>query len=203
MLENFVIFIKDFVEGVGYLWIFVMMTLESSFFPFPSEVAMVPAGALAYEWKMIFSLALLAWILWSLTWAMINYTIWKYLGKAFILRFWKYFFLHEENYNKVERYFITHGSVTTFIWRLLPAVRQYISFPAWVVSMNIPKFMFFTGLWAWIWSLILMVIGYIAWKNQDSIMEYKFQALLGLLLFILLLVPVYIIYHKKTSPKEA
>jgi len=202
MLTDIINFVLDFVEGAGYMWIFIMMTLESSFFPFPSEAAMVPAWALAASWKMSFSLALLAWIVWSLVWAFLNYSIWKYLWKGFIIKFWKYVFFKEHHYNKVENYFINHWSITTFVGRFIPAVRQYISFPAWVVSMNIPKFLFYTGLWAWLWSLILMIIWYLAWKNKDLIVEYKFYALWWLLVMIIIVVAIYVYYHRKFASKE-
>ena len=67
------------VGDLGYLGIYVMMVLESSFFPFPSEVAMIPAGYLANTWKMSFMIAFVAGTLWALTWATINYFLWYYL----------------------------------------------------------------------------------------------------------------------------
>lgn len=202
MLDQVVNFVLNFVEGAWYLWIFFMMLLESSFFPFPSEVAMVPAWALAASGKMSFLLALIAWTVWSIVWALINYVIWKYLWKKFILKYWKYFFITEEHYNKWEKYFKNHGPITTFIWRLLPVIRQYISFPAWVTSMNLAKFWFYTWLWAWIWSLILMIIWYIAWKNSDLIHEYKIYSIIWLLIFIILVTLIYLIIQKRIKIKK-
>lgn len=203
MLEQVINFIIDFVEGAWYIWIFIMMTLESSFFPFPSEVAMVPAWILSSEWKMNFLFALIAWILWSLTWALLNYFIWKCLWKKFILSYWKYVFFTENHYNKTEKYFLDHWAITTFVGRFIPAVRQYISFPAWVVSMNIPKFLFFTWLWAGLWSLTLMIIWYIAWENKELISEYKMFAIIGILIIIVFIVAAYLFYNKRARRLEA
>jgi membrane protein DedA with SNARE-associated domain len=191
MLHSIVDFVLNLVWDLGYIWIFVMMTLESSFFPFPSEVAMIPAWALAHSWEMNFWLALLAWILGSLFWAYINYLIWMKFWTPFIEKFWKYFFLKTENYNKAENYFKNHWAITTFTGRLIPVIRQYISFPAGVFSMNIPKFLFLTGLGAGLWSLVLMLIWYVAMWNKELISTYGHYALIWALLFV---ITVWIIY---------
>jgi membrane protein DedA with SNARE-associated domain len=158
-----------------------MMVLESSFFPFPSEVAMVPAWFLVSTWKMNFFLAFFAWTFWALVWAIINYVIWKYLWAPVIMKliekYWKYLFIKPEHYKKTESFFQKHWEIATFVGRFITVIRQYISLPAWVFHMNFYKFLFFTFLWAWIWNLILMGIGYVAWENKDLIAKYSKEAL--------------------------
>ena len=197
--------IEQIVSIVWNLWytgIFIMMVIESSFFPFPSEVAMIPAWYLSATWKMNFSLALIIWTLWALVWASINYflgkKLWWPIVKMLIKKWWKYIFINEEHYEKSEDYFKKHWSITTFLARFIPAVRQLISIPAWICKMNIAKFLFYTSLGAWIWNLILMIIWYIAWENKELIAKYSKEALLAILIFWVL---IWVIYYLRNKSK--
>jgi membrane protein DedA with SNARE-associated domain len=179
-----------------------MMFLESSFFiPFPSEVAMIPAGYLVSTWEMTFVWAFLAGTIGALLGATVNYFLWYFLWektlKYLIKNYWKYVFLNLEHYEKTEKYFQKHGSITTFIWRLITVIRQYISLPAWAFKMNFAKFLVYTWLGAWIWNIILMIIGYIAWENKELIAEYSKEVTIWLLIFIIIFVGFYIYAGKK------
>jgi len=199
-MHDIIEIIKEFLWNIGYSEIFIMMVLESSFFPFPSEVAMIPAGYLSSTWKLNFFLALMSWTAWALTWATINYLLWYYLWwktiKFLIHKYWKYFFIKESHYEKSEKYFEKHGSITTFLARFITVVRQLISLPAWVFKMNFTKFFIYTGLWAWAWNLILMIIGYIAAENQELIEKYTKELLIWSILFVAL---IWYIYYKKNQ----
>lgn len=162
-------FIVDVVGELGYFGIFAMMFLESSFFPFPSEVVMIPAGYLAYKGEMNGIIAVVMGILGSLAGALFNYYLALKFGRIFILKFGKYFFFSEETMNKMEAYFKAHGEISTFIGRLIPAVRQYISLPAGLARMNLAKFSFYTSLGAGIWVIILTVLGYYVGHILDSV----------------------------------
>jgi len=205
-MHEIVEFILTLVSDLWYAWIFIMMSIESSFFPFPSEVAMIPAWYLSSTWEMNFWLALLAWTIWALFWASINYIIWKKLWsrtiKYTINRFWKYIFLKESHYEKSENYFKKHWSVTTFIARFIPAIRQLISLPAWVFKMDIAKFLFFTWLWAGIWNIALMTIWYIAGENKELIKEYSSEALIIAFIFIFIVGIIYYYINKFTVNKK-
>lgn len=193
--------IKVFLGQIGYFEIFVMMVLESSFFPFPSEVAMIPAGFLAATGKLNFLLALLAGTAWALVWATINYflgyKLWWPIIKSLINKYWKYFFIKIEHYEKTETYFQKHGIITTFLARFITVIRQLISLPAWVFKMNFAKFLFYTGLWAGAWNLILMIIGYIAWENRELIEQYTWELLIGAIIFVAIIGFGYYIKNKK------
>ncbi len=193
--------IVNFVGDLGYGGIFFMMVLESSFFPFPSEVAMIPAGYLASIGKMNFLLAFLAWTLWALVGATINYILWYKLWwpiiKSLISRYGKYFFIKIEHYERTETYFQKHGVITTFLARFVTVIRQLISIPAGVFKMNFAKFLFYTGLGAGWWNLILMVIGYIAGENRELIEKYTWELLITALIFVVLAGYVYYLRHKK------
>jgi membrane protein DedA with SNARE-associated domain len=182
-----------------------MMVLESSFFPFPSEVAMIPAWYLSSTWEMSFTLALIAWTLWALFWSIINYTLWYYLWHKTIVylieKYWKYFFITETHYQKTEKYFKEHGIITTFLARFITVIRQLISLPAWVFKINIPAFLFYTGLGAWLWNLALMVIGYIAGENEELIKQYSKELLIWGVVFMIVIWGIYYVIHKKKNAK--
>lgn len=159
-MNDIIHFIVDTVGALGYVGVFCMMFLESSFFPFPSEVVMIPAGYLVYKGSMDMSLALLAGAAGSLAGAVFNYVLALYFGRAFVVRFGKYVFFSEQTMAKMEGYFSRHGEISTFLGRLIPGVRQYISLPAGLAKMNLWKFSIYTTLGALIWITILAVFGY-------------------------------------------
>lgn len=194
------IFLETF-QGWGYGGIFILMVIESSFIPFPSEVVMIPAGYLASIWKMNIFLAFLAGTTGALVGALINYFLWKKLGAKIvhdlIEKYGKYIFLRIAHYHKSEEFFRKHGAITTFHGRLLPWIRQLISIPAWIFHMNLMQFIFYTFLGAWIWNIILLSIGYIAWENQKLIKEYLSEITIGIMIFIVGATIFYIFYQKR------
>ncbi|MCD5380884.1 DedA family protein [Candidatus Gracilibacteria bacterium] len=198
--------IKEFLGQIGYTEIFIMMVLESSFFPFPSEVAMIPAGYLSSTGKLSFGLALLVGTFGALVGATINYLLGYYLGgkiiKSLIHKYGKYFFITDAHYEKTEVYFQKHGVVTTFLARFITVVRQLISLPAGVFKMNFAKFFFYTGLGAGLWNLALMTIGYIAGENSELIAKHSKSLLIGGVLLILLLGTLYFYYQKYKDNKK-
>jgi len=185
------------VGTLGYPGIFIMMLLESSFFPFPSEVVMIPAGYLAYKGQMSLTAAVVMGIAGSLAGALLNYYLALWLGRAFLLRWGRYVLLTPDKLERVEVFFARHGEISTFIGRLITVVRQYISFPAGLARMPLARFMFFTGLGAGIWVVILAVIGYIAADNQELIRRYSEEASYGLLAFCVVAVGLYVWRQKR------
>ncbi|MDP5038887.1 MAG: DedA family protein, partial [Candidatus Gracilibacteria bacterium] len=183
MTELIVNFVLNLVKELGYLGIFLMMTLESSFIPFPSEIAMIPAGYHASLGDMNIYLAFLAGTLGALFGATINYFLGMKLGgpviKTLIDKYGKYILLSKKHYSQAESFFQKHGGVTTFNARFIPAVRQLISIPAGVFKYNFPKFLFLTGIGAGIWNIILLTIGYIAGENKELITKYSHEAIIG------------------------
>ena len=202
-MHEIITIIVNFASDLWYIGIFIMMVLESSFFPFPSEVAMIPAWYLASTWVMDFWLALLIWTFWALVWATINYTLWFYLWDKvihkLIKKYWKYVLITTNHYNATERYFESHWNITTFLARFITIVRQLISLPAWVFKMNFAKFFFYTGLWAWMWNLILMSVWYIAWENKLLIQEYSLEILIFIIFIILVAANIYYYLHTKKN----
>lgn len=159
-MQEIINFIIDSVGSLGYLGIFLMMFLESSFFPFPSEVVMIPVGVLAYRGEMNAYLGIACGVAGSLAGALLNYYLALKMGRAFIIKYGKYVFFTPKSMQKMESFFHKHGHISTFIGRLLPAIRQYISLPAGIARMDLKKFCIFTSLGAGIWVCVLTWIGY-------------------------------------------
>jgi membrane protein DedA with SNARE-associated domain len=151
----------------GFIIIFILMTVESSFIPFPSEVIMIPAGFLAFRGALSFGepvldliVAIVFGVLGSLLGAFINYYLALILGRPFLYRWGKYFFIKPKTLARAEEIFREYGDAATFICRLLPAIRQLISIPAGISRMVLWRFTIFTALGAGIWSAILAFIGF-------------------------------------------
>lgn len=177
------------------------MAIESSFIPFPSEVILIPAGALAATGEMALSLALLSAIIGSLIGALINYYLASFLGRPTIERLvkkhGKLILLTNQSLKKADKYFEKHGEITTFIGRLIPVIRQLISIPAGFSKMNLPKFMFFTALGSGLWSGISIYIGYLFGNNLEWLHANKASITLSLLAVSLLIVLGYLINKKR------
>ena len=189
-------FIVETVGSLGYLGIFIMMFLESSFFPFPSEVVMIPAGYLAYKGEMNMFIAIAVGILGSLAGALFNYYLAVKFGRKFLIKYGKYFFIKEPTIVKMEEFFKSHGHISTFSGRLIPAVRQYISFPAGLARMNLFVFCIYTSLGAGIWVIILTLLGYFLGGNEALIKEYLHTIIIVILVLLAILG---IWYYRKTK----
>ena len=187
MLTTVINFIVETVSSLGYAGIFIMMFLESSFFPFHSEVVMIPAGYLAYKGEMNMYLVILFGILGSLAGALFNYYFAIKLGRTFLMKYGKYVLISEETILKMEDFFKKHGHISTFSGRLIPVVRQYISLPAGLARMNLFVFSLYTSLGAGIWVIILTLLGYFLGGNEALIKEYLHTIIVVILILLAIL----------------
>ncbi|MBW6488573.1 DedA family protein [Sulfurimonas sp.] len=195
----------DLVELIfewGYFGIFVLMTIESSFIPFPSEIVLIPAGYLASKGEMSIGLVMASGLGGSMTGAFINYYLALLLGRKILSKYGKYFFINENAIEKMDSYFEKHGHISTFIGRLIPGIRQLISIPAGLARMNLAVFSIYTALGAGIWAFILVILGYAIGENQELIDTYLKQITVTVLLTLVLLASWYAYIQKQKKVKE-
>ena len=197
MIHDIANTIVSYIGDMGYWGIFLLMFLESTFFPFPSEIIMIPAGYLAFKGELNIYLIILSGILGSVGGALLNYYLAMHFGRAFILRYGKYFFIKEETLDKLESFFTKHGEISTFTGRLIPGIRQLISLPAGLARMNMAKFSFYTAIGAGIWVIVLVAVGYLVGSNEELISEYLKSATLIALVSVVLIAIFYVVTHKR------
>src|SRR5437879_9911907 len=161
MLEHFVRWLLDRFRDVGYPGIVVLMAIESSILPLPSELVMPPAGYLVAKGEMSFVLAVACGVLGSILGAMANYGLALWLGRAFVRRMGRYVLVSERGLDRSERFFADHGEISTFLARLLPVGRHVISLPAGLARMPLRRFVVFTGVGAAARCTILAGIGWL------------------------------------------
>jgi len=191
MIHEYAQLLVDLISDWGYLGIFVMMAIESSFIPFPSEIVLIPAGYLASQGEMSVFMIMLSALGGSMIGAFINYYLALTLGRRLLVKYGKYFFIKESALVKMESFFQKHGHISTFSGRLIPGIRQLISVPAGLARMNILQFSIFTALGAGIWALVLTLLGYFIGENQELINTYLKQITIGVLVLLVVLGGVY------------
>jgi len=196
-LEAAVDWVVAMVRDWGYGGIVVMMTVESSIFPFPSEVAMIPAGMLAARGEMSAVAAVVCGVFGSLLGASLNYALAIWLGRPILERIGRYFFLKQAQFDAAERYFSSHGEVTTLVGRLIPGIRQLISVPAGIARMPVARFGIYTALGSGLWSSVLVWVGYVAGNNEAIWRGLLREATLYVLGGACLLIALYIYLHRR------
>ena len=197
--------ILSLFSSLDYLSVMILMAIESSFVPLPSEIVLPPAGWLVSIGELnLFGLIVVATI-GSLIGALFNYYLARTLGRKIIYKLarspWaKFFLINETKLQASEEYFRSHGKASTFIGRLVPGVRHLISIPAGLAKMNLLDFMAYTMAGAAIWSTVLLLLGYWFGANQAQIKNYyHLIAIIGGSLFLLFV--IYLIIRTKRQPK--
>ena len=195
-----------YASHMNYASITALMTIESSFIPFPSEVVIPPAVYVASEptsalcatgnYPVDVALIVLFGTIGAMLGAVINYLLSMWLGRPIIYKFadsrmGHLLLLSSEKVQKAENYFNDHGKVSTFIGRLIPGIRQLISIPAGLAKMHFGQFMLYTFLGAFLWNTVLALLGYIAHGQADLINQYSHE----LSFIILALVGVIVVYY--------
>lgn len=210
-MEN-IPFIQFLLDNLNYWTITILMTIESSFIPFPSEVVIPPAAYMAAAGgDMTFGGVVFFGTLGAIFGALINYFLAFWLGRPIVHRFARsrmggFLLLSEEGVIKAEQFFVKHGNVGTFIGRLVPGIRQLISIPAGLSKMKLGAFVFFTALGAGIWNLTLALIGWYLESvvPQDELMPYvnRYSHEIGLaILAIVVLALIYMTIRALRRPK--
>jgi len=198
VFDAFVTWLVQTIGHMGYPGIVGLMFLESSFFPFPSEVVVPPAGFLAARGQMNLLLVVGSGIIGSILGALFNYWLSLRFGRPLFLRYGRYFLVSEKSIDKADRFFADHGHISTFVGRLLPGIRQYISLPAGLARMNIPLFLFYTSLGSGIWVLVLALVGYWLGGSEAGMTSALHRISLLLAVFCLFLVGAYVFMKRRT-----
>jgi membrane protein DedA with SNARE-associated domain len=184
-----------YMANLNYLTIGLLMLIESTFLPLPSEVVIPFASYKAAQGDLnVFGVVIFG-TLGALSGSLINYTLAYYLGRPIVYKFaeskiGKLFLLSKEKVGHAENYFIRNGKTSTFIGRLVPGIRHLISIPAGLAKMNLGTFMFYTFIGAGLWNIILAIIGYYIYDLRDKIFPYLDDVLyiLGAIFIIYLVV---------------
>jgi membrane protein DedA with SNARE-associated domain len=171
MLHQFIVWLTNTAGQWGYPGIVTLMALESSFFPFPSEVVIPPAAYLAAGGKMNLGMVIFCGTLGSLLGAVFNYWIALKFGRPFFEKYGQYLLVSNQSLEKADRFFERHGHISTFIGRLLPGIRQYISLPAGLARMGIFTFCAATVLGAGAWVLVLAALGFWFGRNEQLVLQ--------------------------------
>lgn len=204
-LKGITAWLVETIGSMGYTGVVTLMFLESSFFPFPSEVVLPPAGYLAWKGEMSLGAVIAAGIAGSILGALFNYWVAVRFGRPFLLKYGKYFFVSAESMAKAEVFFERHGHVSTFVGRLLPVIRQYISLPAGVARMSLGLFTLFTTLGAGAWVVVLTLVGYLLGEHQERLARYLHILPLVCVGAALLLVLAYVLWLRikgRPSPRR-
>lgn len=210
-MEN-VPFIQFLLDNLNYWTITILMTIESSFIPFPSEVVIPPAAYMAAAGgDMTFGGIIFFGTLGAIFGALINYYLALWLGRPIVHRFARsriggFFLLSEEGVIKAEQFFVKHGNIGTLIGRLVPGIRQLISIPAGLSRMKLGSFILFTTIGAGLWNIVLAALGWYLESvvPQEELMPVvnKYSHEIGLaILIIVAIVLAYMIIKALRRPK--
>ncbi|HOF55727.1 MAG TPA: DedA family protein [Prolixibacteraceae bacterium] len=178
MIQQFFSTIIDwYMAHINYWTITLLMAIESSFIPFPSEVVIPPAAWKAAEGDLNVFLVVFFGTVGALIGALFNYCFALYLGRAIVYRFaeskvGRLMLLSRQGVEKAEAYFVRHGKSSTLIGRLVPAVRQLISLPAGLARMKLKDFILFTVIGSATWNIILAAMGYFLYTQKEILHRY-------------------------------
>ena len=198
----FVNFILSFSQNLGYSGVILLMAIESSFIPFPSEIIIPPAAYLASQGQMNIFLVIISGIAGSLIGATINYWLAFWLGPKIIYRcadskICKILLINSRKVKRSEKFFLRYGNASTLIGRLIPVIRQLISLPAGFAKMNFKSFVFYTTLGSAVWVIFLAGSGYILGANQELIIKYYEIISLSLVALLIVVGFVWWLINKK------
>ncbi len=192
LLNNLVEFIISTISGSGYVGIFLLMIAESALIPIPSEVIMPFSGYLATVGKFNAGFVIIAGSIGNLTGALITYYFGQKLGREFILRYGKFVLLRRSHLELTESYFAKYGDRATFISRMLPAIRTYISLPAGMAKMNLKKFIIYTLIGSVIWNSALTYLGMQLGQEWKNILQYSDYFDIAVVIIVIILIYLFI-----------
>ena len=171
MLQHFAAWVQSVVIDLGYPGLFLLIVLESTLVPIPSELVMPFAGYLAQQGAFSLPVILVINCVAALIGSGICYWLGKTLGKPFLIKYGKFFLLRQKDIERTERFFASHGRATILIGRFLPVVRHVISIPAGIARMPLVPFFTQTFIGATIWGSVLIMLGYELGEKSKTVAE--------------------------------
>lgn len=202
MIAHFFRWLIDTISAMGYPGIVLLMAIESSVLPLPSELIMPPAGYLAARGEMTLPLVILSGTIGSMLGAMINYMLAIAIGEPMLRRFGRYVLVSPAALDRTEAFFKRHGEISTLVGRLLPVIRHLISIPAGLSRMRVGRFLAFTGLGAGIWCTVLAVIGWLLGRHEGELRDaavhaYTARALTWIVPAAVVLIAAYVAVYRR------
>jgi membrane protein DedA with SNARE-associated domain len=207
-MEIFHSLLDWYMANLNYFTIALLMAVESTFLPLPSEVVIPFAAYKAAQGDLNIFLVVLFGTIGALCGSLINYTLSFYLGRPIVYKFadsamGRFFLLSREKVEHAENYFIRNGKTSTFIGRLVPGIRHLISIPAGLSKMNLRDFILYTFAGAGIWNIILALIGFYIYDLRDNIFPYLDDILYALgAVFVIYLIIKSIIRRRKDKGQK-
>lgn len=204
MLAELITWLVETISQLGYPGIVLLMAIESSVFPLPSEIVMPPAGVLVAQGRMSGVLVIIAGTVGSILGALGNYALAVWLGRPLLHRYSRYFLVREASLDRAEAFFLRHGEISTFVSRLLPVLRHLGSLPAGLARMHLGRFVAYTALGAAAWCSVLTWVGWYLGKHAASLQNEDFQrystrAVLIMLPLLAVIVGIYAWTRRKAA----
>jgi len=202
MMEFFQTLFDWYMANINYFTIALLMAIESTFVPLPSEIVIPFAAYKAAQGSLSFIGVVLSGTIGALSGSLFNYFMARYIGRPLVYKFADSKIAHlllvtKEKVEHAENYFIQNGKSSTFIGRLVPGIRHLISIPAGLAKMKLHDFILYTALGAGIWNLILALVGFYAYSVKDQILPYVGYSLLAIGLGFI----IYLIFHHQKTDK--
>lgn len=191
-MYEFFLAVVDLVHGFGYLGIFVMTFVESTFVPIPAEITLIPAGFLVHKGEMNLYIVLLISTIGTLCGCLCNYYIAYHVGRKLLMQYGKYLFVDDKRLLGIEKFFNKYGKMSVFFGRLLPGVKHFISFPAGLAKMKIKQFTIYSAAGGAIWCTVLILLGKVIGENEKLIVQYLKQINFIIVLIVSVLIATYI-----------
>ncbi len=201
MLYELFLNVTELVHEFGYLGIFFMTFIESTFIPIPAEITLIPAGYLVQKGLLDGVLVLIVSASGTLGGSLLNYYIAYHYGRKIFINYGKYFFMNEEKLKKLEAFFEEHGAISTFTGKLLPGIKHFISFPAGLAKMHLRPFVIFTIAGGAIWCGVLLLLGHFIGQNEELIHKHLKQVNFIIFLFVVCIIGFYV-WKKKYSAQS-
>ncbi|KGN69923.1 DedA family protein [Porphyromonas sp. COT-239 OH1446] len=198
-------FIQEILRHLDYFWVTVLMAIESSFIPFPSEIVIPPAAWRAANGELNVLLVVLFATIGCNIGALVNYYLAKYLGRPVVYRFaesrvGRLCLLSREKVERAEAYFQKNGAISTLVGRLIPGIRQLISIPAGMAGMPLGPFLLYTTIGAGAWNVVLAALGYFLGANQELLIAYSKTIGLSIAgIVVVILIGLYFVKRRRTS----